>query len=264
MTTTALHPVPTTAAVRRGAHPWRAVLRTEFRLFRRDPVTTVWGFLLPVAAFVVLGCLSGLDDPSPDLGGQTHLAVYQSVLPLLGAAMIALAALPPTIGAYRERGVLKRYAVTPMSPSGVLGAQLVIQFTAALCTGLVILLTGAIAFGTGPGAMTWGWLLTLVLTIPALLGLGLFVAAVTPTSKIAGAVGTVLFFPLMFGAGLWVPRAAMPHLMRTVCDWTPLGAANRAMSATLTGDAPPVSALLALVVYAVVLWALAVRFFRWS
>ena len=263
MTTTLVHPAPTTAA-RRGAHAWRAVLRTEFRLFGRDPIATVWGFLLPVAAFVVLGCISGLDDPSPDLGGQTYLAVYQSVLPLLGAAMIALAALPPTIGAYRERGVLKRYAVTPMSPSRVLGAQLVIHFIAALCTGLVILLVGAIAFGTSPGAMTWGWLLTLVLTIPALLGLGLFVAAVTPTSKVAGAVGTVLFFPLMFGAGLWVPRASMPDLMRTICDWTPLGAANRAMSATLAGDAPPVFALLALVGYAVVLWLLAVRLFRWS
>lgn len=260
MSTTAVLP----AVSRRESHAWRAVLRTEVRLFRRDPVATIWGFLLPVVVFVVLGCISALSRPSPALGGGTYLAVYQSVLPLLGAAMIALAALPPVIAAYRERGVLRRYAVTPMSPSRVLGAQLVIHFIAALCTGLAILLVGVLAFDTGPGRMTWGWLLTVVLTIPALLGLGLLVAAVTPTAKVAGAVGTVLFFPLMFGAGLWVPRATMPSLMRAICDWTPLGAANRAMTATLAGHTPPVFALLALVGYAVVLWVLAVRLFRWS
>ncbi len=262
MSTAVLTPAAT--GRRRPAHAWSAVLRTETRLFGRDPVATIWGFLLPVVAFVVLGCVHGLKTPSPDLSGGTYLEVYQSVLPLLGASMIALAALPPVIAAYRERGVLKRYAVTPMSPNSVLGAQLVIHFAAALCTGLVVLLVGVFAFDTGPGATTWGWLLTLVLTIPALLGLGLFVAAVTPTAKVAGAVGTVLFFPLMFGAGLWVPRATMPPAMRAICDWTPLGAADRAMSATVAGHAPPVFALLALVAYAVVLWLLAVRLFRWS
>lgn len=259
--TTTVAAVPTPP---RAAHAWNAVLRTEFRLFAREPVATVWGFVLPVAAFVVLGVVPGLSDPSPALGGVSYLGVYQSVLPLLGASMLALAAMPPVVGAYRERGVLKRYAVTPMSPAAVLGAQLVIQFLAALATGVVVLVVGIVAFDTGPGAMTWGWLLTLVLSIAALLGLGLVVAAVTPTSKVAGAVGTVLFFPLMFGAGLWIPRASMSVVVRRICDWTPLGAADRAMTATLAGHAPPPLALVALGVYAVVLWSLAVRLFRWT
>lgn len=260
MTTTA----PAAGARIRRTSAWRSVLRTEARLFSRDPIGIVWGIALPVAAFVILGFLPALRQASPDLRGGTYLEVYQSVLPLLGAAMIALTALPPVIGHYREHGVLRRYAVTPMSPVRVLGAQLVIHLVAAVCTGALVLVIGAVAFRTGPGATIWAWVLTLVLAALSLLGLGVFVAAVTPSAKVAGAVGTVLFFPLMFGAGLWVPRAAMPDLMRSITDWTPLGAANRAMTAAVAGEVPPVFALLALVGYAVGLWLLAVRLFRWS
>lgn len=251
------------AAPVRGA-AWIAVLRTEFRLYLRDPIGPLWGVLVPVAAFAVLGAVTGLRDPVDSLGGASYLEIYLSTLPLLAATMTALAGLPQVVATYRERGVLRRYGVTPMRPSAVLGAQLVVYLGAALLAGVLVLLIAAVADGVGPGAMTWGWLLALTLSIGAVLGLGLLVAAVTPTAKVAGAVGTVLFFPLMFGAGLWIPLMAMPPVMRGICQWTPLGAADRAMVAAVVGDVPPASALLALAGYAVVLWWLAVRCFRWS
>ena len=36
--------------------------------------------------------------------------------------------------------------------------------------------------------------------------MGLLIAAVAPTQTVAGVMGSVLLYPLMFFAGLWTPR----------------------------------------------------------
>jgi ABC-2 type transport system permease protein len=49
-----------------------------------------------------------------------------------------------------------------------------------------------------------------------------------------------------------------------VSDWTPLGAGVRGVQAAIAGHFPPVQALLALIAYALVVGAIAVRTFRWE
>jgi ABC-2 type transport system permease protein len=257
MTTTTLPAQP----ARRGA--MRTAIDTEVRLFRREPASLAWGLVLPVVAFVVLACIPGVRQSSPDLHGASFAQVYQSIIILLATAILGLAALPPVLGAYRERGVLRRFAVTPLAPARVLAVQLIIHFALAVLTATVVLVVGA-AVGIGPGGAFLGWLIAFVLTAAAMLGLGLLIAAIAPNAKVANAIGGVLFFPMMFSAGLWIPRQTMPDLMRTICDWTPLGAANRAMSGAVIGTFPSWATLAALAGYAVAFGWLAVRSYRWD
>ena len=56
----------------------------------------------------------------------------------------------------------------------------------------------------------------------------------------------------------------LPAGLRDVSDWTPLGAAVRAVGAALRTGFPPVGSLVALAIYAAVFGWLAVRFFRWQ
>jgi ABC-2 type transport system permease protein len=241
----------------------RTAIHTEVRLFRREPAGIAWGFALPVIAFAVLASVPGVKHASSALHGASFAQVYQSIIILLATAILGLAALPPVVGAYRERGVLRRFAVTPLAPTRVLSVQLIIHFALAVLTAAVVLVVGA-AVGIGPGSEFLGWVIAFVLTAAAMLGLGLLIAAIAPNAKVANAIGGVLFFPMMFSAGLWIPRQTMPDLMRTICDWTPLGAANRAMTGAVIGAFPSWASLAALTGYAIAFGWLAVRTYRWD
>lgn len=248
-----------------SARPQRyVVLRTEFRLFLREPVPLTWGLALPVAAFAILASIPRLRQPQAALHGASYAQTYQPVILLLAAALLGLSSLPQVIGSYRERGVLRRLSTTPLSPARLLLTQVAIHFAVAVLAAVVVIVLGAAVAGIGPGAEVGGWLIGYLLAALAMLGLGTLLAALVPTAKLASALGSVLFFPLIFGAGLWLPRATMPAALRTVCDWTPLGAANRAMAAAVAGNTPSVAALLVVVLYAVGFTALAVRLFRWQ
>jgi ABC-2 type transport system permease protein len=97
-----------------------------------------------------------------------------------------------------------------------------------------------------------------------MLTLGLLIASVARTARVAGAAGTMVFLPLMFFAGLWVPRAAMAAPLRRAGDDTPLGAAVSALQHSMSGQWPPAGTLAILAGYTVVFGLLAWRLFRWE
>lgn len=241
----------------------RTLLRTESRLFLREPIGLVWGLLLPVAAFVALACIPALHTDRAELGGASYLATYQPIIIVFAVTMLALNGLPPVLGAYRERGVLRRLRTTPMPPARLLLALLTIHLVVA-AIGAVLVLAASAGAGLAAPKQLAGWVVAYLLGCAAMLGLGVLIAAATPSGKIANAVGAATTFPVLFFAGLWVPRPAMSHLLRTISDYTPLGATVRALTAASAGHFPSVTALAVDAGYAVGLCLLSVRLFRWE
>ena len=77
-------------------------------------------------------------------------------------------------------------------------------------------------------------------------------------------IGTILFFPMMFFAGLWLPIAQMPAVLRHISHATPLGAAVPALTAAAEGSWPTGLQLLTMAAWAVAFGLAAARFFRWE
>jgi ABC-2 type transport system permease protein len=239
------------------------LLRTEALLFARTPMAVTWAALLPVIAFIVLGCIPGLRESSKDLDGDSYLSAYLPILMAFSLVMSAVNLLPPTLAMYREKGILRRLSTTPVPASWLLAAQAAIFAGVALVVSVALFALG-IGFGVTQPQQVAGFVLSLVLLGLATLGIGLLVAALSRTAKAANAVSFALFFPLMFLAGLWVPRALMPEILRTVSDYSPLGAGVRALQDSIAGHWPPAQSLLVLVAWAVITGGLAVRYFRWQ
>lgn len=264
VTATSRSAVPRSRKVTRARSASLTMLRIESRLFLRQPVGIVWGLLMPLVAFIILGVIPATGQPQDYLDGLSYRAVYQPILIVVALAMLALNGLTPILGSYRERGVLRRLRATPMPPQRLLAALVVIHLVVAVAAAAIILLAGTIAFDVALPHPFAGWLLMYVLTCAAVLGLGVMVAALSPSGKLANALGAILFFPLAFLAGLWIPQQVMPSLLRDISEYSPLGAAMRATTQLSHGQFPSVAPLLALAAYAVAFCYLAVRYFRWE
>ncbi|WP_157254084.1 ABC transporter permease [Nonomuraea typhae] len=242
---------------------WR-LIRTETTLSIRDKVAPIWGVGCPLLVLVILGAVPALKEPLPGAGGLTAFDVYVPVMVLFALAIVALTALPATLAGYRENGVLRRMQSTPVGPARVLAAQLVANLAVAAVAMVLFLVVARVGFGVelprNPAAFALAWLLAAA----ALLSIGLLVTALAPGRGPASAIGTMLFFPLMFFAGLWVPIANMPPLLQDISRYTPLGAGMRAFQDAYLGAFPAAAPLAILAAYAGGCALAAVRWFRWQ
>ncbi|WP_416964136.1 ABC transporter permease [Streptomyces sp. Agncl-13] len=241
-----------------------AVLRTELRLFRREPGALFWILLFPTLLLVILGSIPGFRHHEADLGGLRTIDVYVPVAVLLGMIVGALQSMPQNLTGYRERGILRRMSATPVRPTALLAAQMVVYGTAALASALCALLVGRLAFDVRLPKQPGGYLLALLLAVLAALALGGVVSALSRTTKIAGAIGSAVFFPMMFCAGVWIPVNSMPDVMARIVGYTPFGAAAEALNRAAAGNWPGWTHLGVLVAWTVLLTAGASRWFRWE
>jgi ABC-2 type transport system permease protein len=237
---------------------------TELRLFVRERVGPIWGMGFPLLLLVIFGSIPSFNRPSADFGGLTELDVYVPILVAFVIAMLSLNALPPVLAGYREKGVLRRMYTTPVGPSRVLAAQLAVNLTVVVATVALILAVARLGYGVLLPRQLAGFVIAALLTAAALMAIGLFVAAVAPAGRAAQAIGTIVFFPMMFFAGLWLPIAQMPPVLRHISHATPLGAAVQALQDTAQGHWPHPLQLLTMAAYAVVFGLAAARLFRWE
>jgi ABC-2 type transport system permease protein len=255
---------PTTAVPARSRpRGFRRLLATELKLFAREPMLLFWGLVFPVGLLVVLG-LAGGDKPQKALGGVKLIVAYTPVVMLFVVTILSLSALPAALASYRDKGYLRRLSTTPIGAVRLLAAQVILNFGLAAVAVILVALVSRFAFSVALPQQLGGFVLALALTLAAMLSLGTLVAAVAPTQRIAAAVGSLLFFPLMFFAGLWVPQAEMGTTLRDISHYSPLGAAVPALQNAIAGHWPGTVHLLVLAGYAVVLSVAAARLFRWE
>jgi ABC-2 type transport system permease protein len=237
---------------------------TELKLFLREPTAVFFAVIFPPLLLWVLGIIPGFREPSEDLGGQRVVDLYVPIMIAFVLAMLAISVVPTFLATYREKGILRRLSTTPVRPRSVLLAQLVMGVGMALVAVTLVLGVGVVAFDTAMPGQPLGYLVALVLAAAATFAVGMLIAAVAPSGKVASGIGSILFFPMMFLAGLYFPREAMPDVLRRIGDFTPLGAGVQALQDATTGTWPqPLHlAVLAAIAFAASLFA--AKLFRWE
>jgi ABC-2 type transport system permease protein len=130
--------------------------------------------------------------------------------------------------------------------------------------GAAVVAISAAAFGTHMPRNPAGFAIAFVLTAAAMFGLGMVIAALAASGRMATAIGMILFYPLNFFAGLWLPREAMPAVLRRISDFTPLGAGVQSLQDSMTGVWPRPLHLAVLAAFAAAAGLAAARLFRWE
>jgi ABC-2 type transport system permease protein len=240
------------------------LLQNEGRYAWRVPVGLLMGVGIPVLALVIMGVIPGTNKPVKSLGGLTVFSTYFPVLIALALGMIGLISLPGHLADYRQQGILRRLSTTPVPPAWMLAAQVVINLALAVLALGILMVAGLAGFGLGAPGQPGGFALALVLTIAAMFAIGLWIAAIARSTNYAALIGNLMFYPMLFFAGLFFPRQELPSVVQDIGKWTPLGASVQALQDSMRGVFPSASLLLALAAWAVVFGVLAVRFFRWE
>jgi ABC-2 type transport system permease protein len=193
----------------------------ELKLVVREPLIVVFALAFPL---VVLMVLAGVFDPEPDpdfrgVGGvDYYVPAYLGVV--IGA--VGMIGLPVHLAAYRERGILRRFRASSVSPWAVLGAQLSVGIALCVVGSLLLVLVASIAYDVGAAESVAGVLLAFALGTASFLALGALLATLVPTARAAQAVGLLLFFPMWLLSGAGPPRPIMSSAMRHIGDVLPL------------------------------------------
>jgi ABC-2 type transport system permease protein len=237
---------------------------TELKLLSRERVRAGLPVAIPLLLLIVLGNVRSFRQPQAIYGGESLIDLYTTIVIVMGLALLALTNMPMMLADYRERGVLRRLQTTPIGPVRVLTAQLAADLAISAVMVVVILAVARIGFAVPLPRQAGGFILAALLAAAALLGAGLLVAAIAPTGRVARGIGALLFYPMMFFAGLWLPIPSMPAVLQHISHATPLGAAVPALTTAAEGSMPTALQLGTLAAWAVAFGLAAARFFRWE
>jgi ABC-2 type transport system permease protein len=238
------------------------LIRMEGRLFLREWLNPAFAIGLPTLLLVVFGSIGTMNQPDPDLGGLRFIDIWVPSLLVITLAILGLQVLPGTLSSYRETGILRRLSTTPVPPAFVLIAQLVVYLIAAAFAVALLLAVGILGFDVPPPADWPGFVLAWLLGTMATFGLGLVVASFARGSRVATAVGTVLFLLVMFFGGVYVPRQILPDFLQRVGEWLPPGV--QALQDAWTGVGVDPWQMVTMAALALVFSAVAARTFRWE
>jgi ABC-2 type transport system permease protein len=236
----------------------------EMKLLWREPLAIFFSLVFPTLLVVILGSIPGFREPDKSLGGLRVIDLYVPIAIAFAMTMFGLQALPTALAIYREKGILRRMAITPVGPARVLQAQMLTCLLMAVAAVGTLLIVGRVAFEVALPRQPFAYAVAFLLGSAGLFAIGLTIAALAPSGRAASAVGTLLFFPLMFFAGLWVPRAEMSATLRAIGDYTPLGAGVQAIQDATAGAWPNPLHLVVLAAYIAVFGIIASKVFRWE
>jgi ABC-2 type transport system permease protein len=235
----------------------RRLLTTELRLLLRDPLTLTFVLVFPIVTMLIIGGSFGTQptDAFPVNPSDWYVASYLTVV--IGATGLIM--LPVHIASYRERGVLRRFAVAGFPRWSFAIAELAVGLIAIAVSGALLLAVAAPVYGVPAVEQPLRVVAGVLAGSVAFVSLGVLLGTVLPSARAAQAIGLLLFFPsFLLGVG-GPPPGAMSDALADVSSVLPLALANRAIREPWLGLGAASGALVAVSMIAIVAAVIAGR-----
>ena len=208
--------------------------RAELLKLLRAPDFVAGAVLLPVVLFVLFGVRSiGSTLPNGIAMGPFVVAAF-TAYGLLGVVLFTFG---ESLAHERGQGWLRLSRATPL-PAGVF---LVGKLVAGLAIALILVVIMAVAatmFGAGIDAGTWASMAGLgILGALALTPIGFLIGFLVRPSA-AGATALLLYLPLSFASGMWMPVSELPEIVQTVSPYLPTHHFASLVQTAVTGASP--------------------------
>lgn len=197
--------------------PWRSYrleARSEFRRVLRTPSFVVPMLLFPALFYLMFGVMLA----GPDGGQSRYLLATYGVFAVMGTGLFGFGV---TVAMERELGFIAYKRALPMPPGAYLFAKMTMAVAFAALGSLLLALLAATL---GNVSLTvWQWSLLLVINVLGVLpfcALGLYIGTLVGGQG-APAVLNLVYLPMAFLSGLWLPLSMLPSVMTTVAPVWP-------------------------------------------
>ncbi|NLT15769.1 MAG: ABC transporter permease [Clostridiales bacterium] len=244
---------------------FNALFKSEFTLSVRDMNIPIFGIIFPVIVAVIIGLVSGT---KPAFEGADYTFIEQSFGGFAAIAVCAtgLMGLPLQVADYRQKKILKRFMVTPVSPFKLLLVQVLVNLIMSVISLILIYLICALFWGYRPDGSVGTFLLSWLLVLAAMYSIGMMLASVSPNMKTASMLCSLVYFPMLFFSGATIPYEIMPGGAQIAMDFLPLTQGIKLLKTTSLG-LPADNTLLSILVLGAVTVVCAIvslRFFKWE
>ena len=250
---------------RKRMRSFRTLLKNELKLNIRNMNMVIFAIILPLVVLVILGFIYGT---KPAAEGVAYSFMDQSLGALCSISICAggLMGLPLVVSEYRERKILKRFKVTPISPVLLLIVEFLIYVLYTLVSMVTLILTSKIFWDVTIHGSWFGFLGSWALTVFSTLSIGLMVGGVAKTAKSASVIACILYFPMLIFSGATLPIEVMPSAMQKVISVFPLTQGIQLMKATSLGLSTEniLTPIIVMVVVTMVCIGIAIKCFRWE
>ena len=237
----------------------------ECKIYFRSPINIFFVLLFPTLLLLMFGLIFG-NEPDPMYGSYGYVDAFAPSLAAIAIAISANMSLPISLTHYRERGILRRYRATPVSPAAILGSQLATHFVMTLIGMGLMVLVGALLFRMrfdgSPAAVLAGFSFSCL----SFFALAMLLAGVLPNARVATVVGNLVLYPMVYLSGATIPAQMLPDAVRNVARFLPLTHTVTLLQGLWKGDAWSLhqTELVVLLAMMVVASIIAVRAFRWE
>ncbi|MCC6934728.1 MAG: ABC transporter permease [Candidatus Yanofskybacteria bacterium] len=123
---------------------------------------------------------------------------------------------------YKEKGVLKRLAATPMRPFQFVAANAVTRLAVSFVQTAIFILVGVLVLDATVVGSYWLIALCVILGALMFLGLGFTVSGIAKTVESVPALANLIVFPMLFLGGTFFPLSSMPEWLQTGAKLLPL------------------------------------------
>jgi ABC-2 type transport system permease protein len=234
----------------------------ETKLFIREWQAVFFTFIfLPMLMFLFGLIYNNEPDAITGFGSvDVMLPGYVSI----GIAANALFTIGGVLAAYREKGILRRFRVTPLSPVGVLAAQVIVAYVMALFSAIVMMTLAKFAFGLRVEGDLLVMLMAFTIGAVCFFSFGFLLAGLFRTARVSYSIMTSIFFPLIFLSGAAIPMELMPPVMHTISKFIPLTYVVDLMKDAWLGRTIDLLNIVVLLVILAVCATLSMRTFKWD
>lgn len=244
---------------------FNTMLKTELKLSLRGMDMFIFAICVPLVVLIILGIIYG-NKPAFEGAEYTFLEQSFSALATISICAGGVMGLPLVVSEYRSRKILKRYKVTPISPILILLVQVAIYTLYSLASMVLLYLVAKLFFGYqfhGSIGTFWsGYLLVIV----SMFSIGMMVGGIAPNTKMAGAIASILYFPMLIFSGATLPYEVMPPILQKIANILPLTQGIKLLKSASLGlqSDNMIIPLLIMTAIAIVCICVSLKFFRWE